>query len=173
MDDLLKEKWMPILESLDIDMNNKKIVELVVRYAEQHKAIESQGKESYLAMSLKILSNLLKDYKPSRFRIVEKRDKTIKYEVSTSISRNQIESLTAVGVDPMAQIESVMIREMENSIRHLLEDNKDVVSIWILIENIQHIAEATFAPRLVMSSWFKKVDIVEERQRKLVGIKMS
>lgn len=156
------EKWEPVVSSL-IDISDENKLKVMCNYAEQH--VNPQT----LSISLMILSKLLEEFKPAHVSIVNK-NLTEKHEISLSLSREKIHDLKNYGIDVNSHLDSILRNEILYQYKKDLEKT-GFIKIYQIVENASMtIAESTFAPRLIISSWYKPYDLIDERKRKMKTI---
>jgi len=152
------KKWKPILDSLNITNNEKRVK--IALYAEQHMKLDSYNHNptniannigaSLLPISLKILSKL------DNFEIVDNPRLVETYQVSSSINREEIESLrcftTSPGIEIVQRLESVLVEELISQLR-----GKRVL-VYMVVSSMLVISEETFSPKMILSSRIKILD---------------
>lgn len=142
------KKWKPVLDSLDI-MDEEKRIKISI-YAEQHQRIEGgpnnlgERGPNLLPLSIRILSKL------DNFEITNNPTLVEDYSVSMSFSRKQIESM---GLDTIRRMESILIEEFISQFR----DKK--ILVYMAVSNLSMISDTTLAPRMILQS---RIKIIEE-----------
>lgn len=165
------KKWSPILNALNVTK------EYIAEYAERHTMQESfpmietsprlhdinsnhgDIAQNLLPVSLKIMSKINLDGKKVRF---EKMVNTI--EMSEALSRDHIEDIKRQnGMDVVQRLEGLLIDKLTNHINDELEKG-DTLVVDSICNSISLISEATWAPRMIISSKFKVIneDVDEE-----------
>lgn len=120
-----------------------------------------------LSSSLHVLCKLLEQY-DTRIRLEFDPSRMNIFEISSSISHEQIQELKNIGIDAESQMVSVLSSEMFQSLsRELEKEENKYIYIYSIFDNANLINEATFATRLIVNSRVRFSDIIDERKRKL------
>ncbi len=155
------KKWEPIIDTLlkyDDKNTSLKIRKFLAEYAEHHSQKEtnflmSENMHSTLPISLKLLTMLdlenielnIIDVKKPKMKIVNdgigltlETEDNSEYEsfgISVSVTKDQIDELSVIGVDFVQNIEHLLLEENAKAINEQLKTSKEL-NVYMMVNNI-------------------------------------